>query len=783
VLSHGFRTNEPDVIYQRFGKEVVAIYLPTGAYHSLDGVAGDIFLALSSGGAVAPQLASDLAARYDAPFETISQDLAALLGQMSDQSLIVPIDVPPSGSQAPAPGRDARMPYKAPSLQTYKDLQDLLLLDPVHDVSATVWPLPPQSPAIALESESFQCRIAGPHIIFEQFEEETVAMNVSNGAYYPLYGPAEDVFLLMTENPTLAEIRLALSTKYVAETQTLDQALRAYVRDLGIAGLICVDAAPPAACPPVSRELPLRREGTGVPFSTLSLQFLQDSRAAGPAAAGEGLRPGAWRYQVRQSGLLHAAAGGQMVAVDLESGRYLRLNEAASDVFMLLGGRPTLEEAAAALSAKYELPGREMMAAVMTFVWHLLRMDLVATVPADEAPPYGAPELCATERRVPFPGFDVTLHQDLKHLIRPLDVPRRSGTRPPAGRQSELCAMVGAYFEQVRAQQGATDRFYEIAGTRIRVRRAGGFDPEIGSACAHLSAAALEARPDLTIHVFECALTPKSDHLALLLETLHTNWSAVCGSRCEVPRYHSDRVAVVYHPGPDILSILDVESGQAWFLKRDSSPLPYWEIGSPFRYILHHWFASRGIQFVHAGAVGTGQGGVLLAGKGGSGKSTTSLVCARAGLLYAGDDYCLADPKSGFLYSLYDTGKLKGPDDLQRIPEVAGRSRNPDGFEQGGDGKAIFFLSDVWPDRVTRGFPLKAILIPRVSGEPGSSLEPCPPEDVLMALLPSTIAQLPSSGPADCERIAAFAASLPAYILHLGTDLEQIPPLVRKVLG
>jgi hypothetical protein len=52
-----------------------------------------------------------------------------------------------------------------------------------------------------------------------------------------------------------------------------------------------------------------------------------------------------------------------------------------------------------------------------------------------------------------------------------------------------------------------------------------------------------------------------------------------------------------------------------------------------------------------------------------------------------------------------------------------------------------------------------------------------------MALLPSTIAQLPSSGAADCGRIAALATSLPAYILHLGTDLEQIAPLVRQVLN
>lgn len=783
MLNQAFRTNEPDVIYQLFGTEVVAIYLPTGAYHSLEGVAGDIFLALGSDGATAPQLALNLAARYDAPLETINRDLGTFLQQMTDHLLIVPVDRSAPAMQIPSIISGGRMPYQPPCLQTFRDLQQLLLLDPVHDVSAAGWPNLPQSHLAALEAAEFQCRIAGPHIIFERFEEETVAMNISTGAYYPLYGPAEDAFLLMGDSPTLGEMLSALAVKYVVEPAVLEKALREYLRDLGIAGLIALDPLADSALAPAPRELRLQRPGSGLPFSTLSLHFLQDSRAAEYAAAGGGLPTGAWRYQTREGALLSAAACGEMVAVDLESGQYYRLNQAASDVFTLLSGRPTIEEAATLLSGKYAVPAREMMVAVMSFIWHLLRMKLVVAVSGEEGAALRSPAWTAPARKLPFTGFDVTLQQDLKHLIRPLGVPMKSSPKPPPDRQEELRGMIAEYFDEVAARQGVTDCFFDIAGSRIRVRRAGSFDAEIGNACAHLPAAGPEGAADLTIHVFAYAFAPKSDHLALLLETLHANWTGVCGPRCEVPRYHSDRMAVIYHPGPDVLSILDVESGQAYFLKRDASPLPYWEIGSPFRYILHHWFASRGIQFLHAGAVGHEDGGVLLAGKGGSGKSTTSLLCAKARLLYAGDDYCLVDPRSGFLFSLYNTGKLKGSDDVARIPEMTRQSRNPDSFERGGDGKAIFFLSEIWPERVTSGFPLKAILIPRVSGGADSRLEPCSAADALMALLPSTIAQLPSSGAADCSRIEALVNSLPASVLHLGTDLEQIPPLVCEVLG
>ena len=141
---------------------------------------------------------------------------------------------------------------------------------------------------------------------------------------------------------------------------------------------------------------------------------------------------------------------------------------------------------------------------------------------------------------------------------------------------------------------------------------------------------------------------------------------------------------------------------------------------------------------------------------------------------------CLVDPGDGFLSSLYSTAKLKGPEDLTRVPEVRGHSHNRDGFEQGGEGKGIFFVSDVWADRLTTGFPLRAILIPRVGAEQKSRLEPCSPGEALLALLPSTVAQLPAAGQADCDRLAQLASKLPAYVLHLGADLDQIPILVRK---
>src|SRR4051794_7273185 len=66
-----------------------------------------------------------------------------------------------------------------------------------------------------------------------------------------------------------------------------------------------------------------------------------------------------------------------------------------------------------------------------------------------------------------------------------------------------------------------------------------------------------------------------------------------------------------------------------------------------------------GRQLLHAAAVGTEQGGVVITGRGGVGKSTAALLCLEAGLAYLGDDYVVValEPQP-MAYSLYCTAKL-----------------------------------------------------------------------------------------------------------------------------
>lgn len=780
-----YRTNEPDVIYQQFDEELVAIYLPTGSYHSLNDAAGHVLLTLGQTGATLDEVVDALSAKYDAPAETIGSDVRAFVERLTCESLIVKSNAaaPAIAPAAPSPQAE-RLPYVPPSLQSFQDVQELLLLDPIHDVTAEGWPNVPAAGMALHSDDGFRCRLAGPHVIFERFDDETVAINMAAGSYHTLYGPSEDIFLLMLENPTSDEIHNALASKYSLKGVDIDTLLRDYLQDLAAAGLICIESLPAGAAPE-KRNLVIPRGGIELPFSTLSLQVFADPKNPAPVSAlGEVLAAGKRHYRLSSRDLLYGAVAGEMVIIDRDSGTYYRSNEAAGDVFKLLKSAPTLQQLAAALIQKYDVTAREMNAAIIIFISNLLRMELATAVVSqqeDSASPYS---LAAPLARVPFEGFHIDRYKDLVDVMRPVNStpsPRRAIS---ANSSERLCAALQHFFEETAARVGKTETCFDIAGTKVQVRRAGNEYSELEQALTHLPSRNSDAGANLAIHVWDCTIPPTDGFLGFVLETLHNSWNACCGPRGELQGFHSEKIAAIYHPGPDVLSVVDADHGQAYFLKRDNSPFPYWEIGSPFRYILHSWFAARDQQFVHGAAVGTGECGVVLAGKGGAGKSTTSLLCAKAGLLYAGDDYCLVDPQLGYVHSLYNTGKLGGPEDLERLPDLTGLSCNADGFEHGGKDKGVFFIPEIWPGRLSSGFPIRAILVPRISGrDRDTRLEECGPADALMAMLASTVAQLPLAMQADCDRLARLAEKIPAYILHVGTDLEQIPAVVRSVLG
>ena len=142
-----FRINTPSVVYERFDHELVAIQMGTGAYHSMVGVAADAFDLLSEE-ATAAELADALAVRYAATSSEILAALDPFLEQLQMQELIAPVETRKSRSRLRILGNESGLPFVAPSLEAFQDLEGLLLLDPIHEVAEEGWP-PPSGAATA----------------------------------------------------------------------------------------------------------------------------------------------------------------------------------------------------------------------------------------------------------------------------------------------------------------------------------------------------------------------------------------------------------------------------------------------------------------------------------------------------------------------------------------------------------------------------------------------------------------------------------------------------------
>lgn len=228
------------------------------------------------------------------------------------------------------------------------------------------------------------------------------------------------------------------------------------------------------------------------------------------------------------------------------------------------------------------------------------------------------------------------------------------------------------------------------------------------------------------------------------------------------------------------LSLLDRERGLALFHAPDAERIPSYETAFPLRAILNAWLCPRGIQIVHAGAVGTADGGALLVGRGGSGKSNTCLACLCDGMLYAGDDYvAVGTDDAPTAYSLFGTAKLL-PSDVGRFARLA---RSVVHTSIGPDEKSVLFLDRQPELRPTLSLPLRAILLPTVSGRADTRARPATPAQCLKAMAPSTVFQLPGAGRGEFQAMARLAARLAGYVLELGTDRAAIPRVVRDLLA
>ena len=356
---------------------------------------------------------------------------------------------------------------------------------------------------------------------------------------------------------------------------------------------------------------------------------------------------------------------------------------------------------------------------------------------------------------------------------------RPEATLTPAEPAAGLEQISADHFRTVLQSVGEPATFdFELAGHPVQLRF--GQEPfaqRLTRAFAHLPPT--EREPELRVDAWHSGDGRAPGPPLPFVESDESTRGAVA-------HFDDGATRALYQPAIQILNVLHVPTSRGWFWAEDAARIPEWECATPIRHILHWWLAERGVQQVHAAAVGETTGGVLVVGKGGSGKSTVALACATAGMAYAGDDYVATTiTPEPYVHSLYSSAKVE-PHHLSRFPGL-NKGVGFVGPESGelapfDSEKTVLYLEELHPGVPVVGFPLRAILLPRITGEQKSRILPVSAPRALAALAPSTIVQLHTAGQSALESMKQLVGSVPSFQLELGLDVDAVPRIVSELL-
>lgn len=253
-------------------------------------------------------------------------------------------------------------------------------------------------------------------------------------------------------------------------------------------------------------------------------------------------------------------------------------------------------------------------------------------------------------------------------------------------------------------------------------------------------------------------------------------WGRYDGGPLGAVRGYNDEVSkTVVDRGSGTVTACDLSARLGVVWAASATTLSLWWRALPLRFLLGWVLARPGRHVVHAGAVGVGERGVLIAGLGGAGKSTLAVACVEAGMGYVADDYVLlVDGNPARAHGLYGTARLDRRS-LGHVPELRSAAR----FD--GEDKALLDLAAARPSRLRRSLSVEAIVVPRLSDCQSSELRRIPGGVPFRALAMSTIFQATNGAAPAMELIGDVVRSVPSYELQIGHDLSRATELVRTV--
>ena len=247
--------------------------------------------------------------------------------------------------------------------------------------------------------------------------------------------------------------------------------------------------------------------------------------------------------------------------------------------------------------------------------------------------------------------------------------------------------------------------------------------------------------------------------------------------RGEVKGFNDERFQTVYHDFGAI-SMHDTATKTTVFWVESPESPHWWERAEPLRAGLHWALNGDGRYLAHAAAVGDDDGVVLLVGRGGAGKTTTTISCLRAGMSFVGDNYVLVSSEdSPVVHAVYANVKLRDGT-FELMPDLIAKL----GRREGSDEKLVVDVRRHWPTQLQSGLQVRAIAVVSIASSGPTRTVAASPVEALLALAPTTVYQLPRNG--DVLRpMAELVRQVPVFRLELGPEPASSPDAIRDLLA
>jgi hypothetical protein len=145
VEGDSYCVNEPSVISEVIDGETIVLNFESGHYYSFNPTASEIWLRVSAGHPVAAAT-EGVARRFAVDPAAIRAEVESFVRRLHEENLIRRVNG--EAVAVPAPVADGHggpaASFAAPAFEKFTDMEELLLLDPIHEVSDSGWPRKPE---------------------------------------------------------------------------------------------------------------------------------------------------------------------------------------------------------------------------------------------------------------------------------------------------------------------------------------------------------------------------------------------------------------------------------------------------------------------------------------------------------------------------------------------------------------------------------------------------------------------------------------------------------------